>query len=90
MRRDLGNEKIGYFRPLLKLSREAISPKESGSKTKPAICGKVEGYRSGIANKLADLKGEIGGPDRDRTDDLFHAIEKPRSRLQTVKDLQAV
>jgi hypothetical protein len=30
----------------------------------------------------------IGGPDRDRTDDLFHAMEKPSRRLQTANDLR--
>jgi len=28
----------------------------------------------GIGDQLADSKLNIGGPDRDRTDDLFHAI----------------
>ena len=32
----------------------------------------------------------IGGPDRDRTDDLFHAMEATTCRLQTAKDLSAV
>lgn len=30
---------------------------------------------------IADFKGKFGGPDRDRTDDLFHAMEA-RSQLR--------
>jgi hypothetical protein len=33
--------------------------------------------------------GLFGGPDRDRTDDLFHAMENSARRLQTAKDLTA-
>jgi hypothetical protein len=29
--------------------------------------------------QLAQFYGFIGGPDRDRTDDLFHAMEMPES-----------
>src|ERR1017187_233810 len=39
-----------------------------------------ERYQAGIANQRAGFEG-FGGPDRDRTDDLFHAMEA-RSQLR--------
>jgi integrase len=38
--------------------------------------------RSGLGVEVVHLEGVVGGPDRDRTDDLFHAIfRRPRNLL---------
>ena len=34
--------------------------------------------------QMAVNKGDIGGPDRDRTDDLFHAINRAQAGLASV------
>ncbi len=71
----------------------AITKAESRSKrtrpkTKlPPIGAKAEGYPAGIASQLTDIKRDVGGPDRDRTDDLFHAMENQQLTAQTAKGL---
>ncbi len=48
----------------------------SGSVTAPRRC-----------RQISVNKGDIGGPDRDRTDDLFHAMENQQLTAQTAKEL---
>ena len=39
----------------------------------------IHPQRRTLGLELFDCEGVVGGPDRDRTDDLFHAMERPKT-----------
>jgi hypothetical protein len=81
-----GAEKIGCAEPEKNRKKSGFNrSKSSSSRRKPSarVTQMTQSHgREGVLRfrHMLDFEGVVGGPDRDRTDDLFHAMEA-RSQL---------